>query len=253
MFLVPLNGFLLDRMGWSDAVLVLAAIIFAIVPMAFISGRIGKERLDQSKDSQTLGQALAEARAHRSYWLLCMGFFTCGFQVQFVVTHIPKYLQDMGTGAALGAHAIALIGLFNMIGTAIAGKLGGQFQKKNLLALLYTGRSLVILAFFLAPVSQMSVYIFASCIGLLWLATVPLTAGLVSGFFGPRYMATLYSIAFLSHQVGGFLSVWLAGRLRDASGSYDTWWWVIIAAGFFAALVHYPIDERPVARLAEQR
>jgi len=253
MFLVPLNGYLLDRMGWSDAVLVLAAIIFAIVPMAFISGRIGKERLDQSKDSQTLGQALAEARAHRSYWLLCMGFFTCGFQVQFVVTHIPKYLQDMGTGAALGAHAIALIGLFNMIGTAIAGKLGGQFQKKNLLALLYTGRSLVILAFFLAPVSQMSVYIFASCIGLLWLATVPLTAGLVSGFFGPRYMATLYSIAFLSHQVGGFLSVWLAGRLRDASGSYDTWWWVIIAAGFFAALVHYPIDERPVARLAEQR
>jgi MFS family permease len=244
MFLVPLNGWLLGRMDWTNAMIVLAAIIFSIVPMALIVGRAGKEGLRQKKETQTLGEALRDARGNRSYWLLCLGFFTCGFQVQFVVTHIPKYLEDVGGGMELGAQAIALIGLFNMIGTAIAGKLGGHFQKKNLLALLYLGRSLVILVFFLAPVSQMSVYIFASCIGLLWLATVPLTAGLVSQFFGPRYMATLYSIAFLSHQVGGFTSVWTAGWMRDAVGSYDTWWWVIIAAGAVAALLHWPIDER---------
>jgi MFS family permease len=247
MFLVPLNGWLLGWMDWREAMVVLAAIIFCIVPMTLVIAKAGKEGLSQKKDTQTLGQALADARRNRSYWLLCLGFFTCGFQVQFVVTHIPKYLEDIGGGFELGAQAIALIGLFNMIGTAIAGKLGGHFQKKNLLALLYLGRSLCILVFFLMPVSQMSVYIFASCIGLLWLATVPLTAGLVSHFFGPRYMATLYSFAFLSHQVGGFSSVWSAGLLRDATGSYELWWWVIIAAGAVAALLHWPIDERRYA------
>jgi MFS family permease len=253
MFLVPFNDWMLSRMNWTDAILVLAAIIFCIVPMTLVIARAGREGLSQKKDTQSLGQALVEARGHRSYWLLCLGFFTCGFQVQFVVTHIPKYLEDVGTGASAGAQAIALIGLFNMIGTALAGKLGGHFRKKNLLALLYLGRSLVILAFFVLPVTQLSVYLFASCLGLLWLATVPLTAGLVSHFFGPRYIATLYSIAFLSHQIGGFTSVWIAGWMRDATGSYDMWWWVIIAAGAVAALLHWPIDERPVARLAGEQ
>ena len=182
---------------------------------------------------------------------MCLGFFTCGFQVQFVVTHLPKYLEDTGTGATIGAHAIALIGLTNVIGTALAGMLGGKFKKKNLLASLYIGRSLVMLAFFLSPITQMSVYIFAACIGFLWLATVPLTAGLVSGFFGPRYMATLYAIAFLSHQIGGFLSTWMGGIVRDTTGSYDQWWWIIIFGGMLAALFHLPIQERPVERLAQ--
>lgn len=253
MFLVPLNGWLLERMDWPDAILILSALIFAIVPMTLAIRSASREKLDQTRDTQTLGEALQEARQHRSYWLLCLGFFTCGFQVQFVVTHIPKYLEDTGTGAIAGAHAIALIGLSNVIGTAVAGKLGGHFQKKNLLSLLYLGRSLVMLVFFLTPVSQASVYIFASAIGLLWLATVPLTAGLVSGFFGPRYMATLYGIAFFSHQVGGFLSVWMAGRIRDMAGAYDMWWWVIIAAGAVAALLHFPIDEKQVTRLAGER
>lgn len=253
MFIVPFNGWLLARMDWTDAILVLAAVIFSIVPMTLMVRSAAKESLDQSKDTQTLGQALREARAHRSYWMLCLGFFTCGFQVQFVVTHIPKYLEDVGGGVSLGAQAIAVIGLFNMIGTAISGKLGGHFKKKNLLMFLYIGRSTVILGFFMAPVSQVSVYIFAACIGLLWLATVPLTAGLVSQFFGPRYMATLYGIAFFSHQVGGFLSVWMAGRIRDLTGSYDIWWWVIIFGGALAALFHWPIVEKPVARLAEEQ
>ena len=168
-----------------------------------------------------------------------------------MVTHLPKFLEDTGTGVTIGAHAIALIGFTNMIGTAIAGKLGGHFQKKNLLVFLYVGRSIVMLAFFVSPISQMSVYIFASCIGLLWLATVPLTAGIVSTLFGPRYMATLYSIAFLSHQIGGSLSTWMGGVVRDATGSYDMWWWVIIFGGALAALLHLPIKERPVARLAQ--
>ena len=253
MFLVPLNSWLLSRMDWSDAILVLSAIIFAIVPMTFALGRATRGALDRTSDTQTLADALREARQHRSYWLLCLGFFTCGFQVQFVVTHIPKYLEDVGSGLSMGAQAIAVIGLFNVIGTAIAGKLGTHFQKKNLLMILYIGRSLVIMVFFIVPVSQVSIYIFAASIGLLWLATVPLTAGLVSQFFGPRYMATLYGIAFFSHQVGGFLSVWMAGHIRDVTGSYDIWWWVIIFGGALAALFHWPIDERPVARLAEEK
>ncbi|MGY9020550.1 MAG: MFS transporter [Alphaproteobacteria bacterium] len=251
MFLVPLNGYLLERMDWTDAIIILAAFIFAIVPMSYIAGKSSGEALNQKKDTQTLSQALQEARGHKSFIYLCLGFFTCGFQVQFVVTHLPKYLEDTGTGATVGAHAIALIGLTNVIGTAVAGMLGGRYKKKNLLASLYIGRSLIMLAFFLAPVSQMSVYIFAASIGFLWLATVPLTAGLVSGFFGPRYMATLYAIAFLSHQVGGFLSTWMGGIIRDATGSYDQWWWVIIFGGMLAALFHLPINERPVERLAQ--
>ena len=251
MFLVPLNGYLLERMDWTDAIIILASFIFAIVPMAMIAGKASGEALDQKKDTQTLGQALREARGHKSFIYLCLGFFTCGFQVQFVVTHLPKYLEDTGTGATVGAHAIALIGLTNVIGTAVAGMLGGKYKKKNLLAGLYIGRSLVMLVFFLSPVTQTSVYLFAACIGFLWLATVPLTAGLVSGFFGPRYMATLYAIAFLSHQIGGFLSTWMGGIVRDATGSYDQWWWIIIFGGMLAALFHLPINERPVERLAQ--
>ena len=251
MFLVPLNGYLLARMDWTDAIMILSAIIFAIVPMALIVGNASGAALNQNQDTQTLGQALREARDDRGYWFLCLGFFTCGFQVQFVVTHLPKYLEDTGTGVTIGAHAIALIGFTNMLGTAIAGKLGGHFQKKNLLVFLYVGRSIVMLAFFMSPVSQMSVYIFASCIGFLWLATVPLTAGIVSTLFGPRYMATLYAITFLSHQIGGSLSTWMGGIVRDATGSYELWWWVIIFGGALAALFHLPIKERPVARLAQ--
>ena len=251
MFLVPLNGYLLERMDWTDAIIILASFIFAIVPMAMIAGKASGEALDQKKDTQTLGQALREARGHKSFVYLCLGFFTCGFQVQFVVTHLPKYLEDTGTGATVGAHAIALIGLTNVIGTALAGMLGGRYKKKNLLAGLHIGRSLVMLVFFLSTVTQTSVYVFAACIGFLWLATVPLTAGLVSGFFGPRYMATLYAIAFLSHQVGGFLSTWMGGIVRDATGSYDQWWWIIIFGGMLAALFHLPINERPVERLAQ--
>ncbi len=167
--------------------------------------------------------------------------------------HLPAYLADTKAGAAMGASAIAVIGLFNMIGCWGAGRLGDRFHKKNLLCLLYLGRSSVLLIFFLVPPTQVTVMIFAATIGLLWLATVPLTSGIIASMFGTRYMATLYGIVFLSHQVGSFLSVWLGGRINDPTSSYDPVWWAVIAAGTVAALLHFPISEAPVARLAEEQ
>lgn len=250
--LVPACQWLISTFGWSSALLVLAAGVFMIVPFGGAIAKAGGDSFE-SKDPQGLGQALREASRHRGYWLLITGFFVCGFQVQFVTMHLPAYLADQSAGVGMGAAAIALIGLFNMIGTSAAGYLGGRHRKKYLLSLLYFGRSLVLLAFFATPVSQLSVVLFASVIGLLWLATVPLTAGIVAQIFGTRYMATLYALVFLSHQLGSFLSVWLGGRLFDATGSYDILWWAIIVAGFAASLIHWPIDDHPVARLAARR
>ncbi len=250
--LVPACQWLISTFGWGSALLVLAAAVFMIVPFGGAIAKAGGDSF-KSTDPQSLGQALREASRHRGYWLLLTGFFVCGFQVQFIIMHLPAYLADKSAGVGMGAAAIALIGLFNMIGTFVAGYLGGKHRKKYLLSLLYFGRSLVLLAFFATPVSQLTVVLFASVIGLLWLATVPLTAGIVAQIFGTRYMATLYAFVFLSHQLGSFLSVWLGGRLFDATGSYDILWWAIIVAGFAASLIHWPIDDRPVARLAEQQ
>ncbi len=250
--LVPACQWLISTFGWSSALLVLAASVLLIVPFGGAIAKAGGDSFE-SRDPQSLGQALREASRHRGYWLLLTGFFVCGFQVQFVIMHLPAYLADKSAGVGMGAAAIALIGLFNMIGTWTAGYLGGRHRKKYLLSLLYFGRSLVLLAFFALPVSQLSVVLFASVIGLLWLATVPLTAGIVAQIFGVRYMATLYAFVFLSHQLGSFTSVWLGGRLFDATGSYDILWWTIIVAGFAASLIHWPINDRPVARLATRR
>ena len=153
----------------------------------------------------------------------------------------------------IGATAISVIGFFNMIGTWISGYLGGIYRKKYLLALLYLARSIIFAVFVMAPLSAMSVYIFAACIGLLWLATVPLTSGIVFGMFGPRYMATLYGIVFFSHQVGSFTSVWLGGKIWDMTGSYDIAWWIVIVGGALASLLHWPIDDRPVNEVIAER
>ena len=208
-FLVPFNQLLLSNFGWSVALLILAAMVFMISPLSAAIGNASGTTFARKRETQSLGQALREAGRHRSYLLLVVGYFTCGFQIQFIVMHLPAYLADTETGAAMGATAIALIGLFNMIGTWAAGQLGGKYSKKNLLCLLYLGRSTILLVFFLLPVSELSVVIFACSIGLLWLATVPLTAGIVAQMFGPRYMATLYALVYLSHQLGSFSSVWL--------------------------------------------
>jgi MFS family permease len=248
LVIVPIYQHVLDSTGWVETVLVMAGMSALLVPLAAAMAKAGQAALGK-KDQQTLGQAISEARRHRGFMLLTVAFFVCGFQLQFIANHLPAYLQDQGAAGLLGATAIALIGLFNMIGTWGAGLLGQKLRKKYLLCCVYLGRSLIMLIFIHVPVTSLSVSLFACGVGTLWLATLPLTSGMVSTMFGPRYMATLYGIVFVSHQIGSFMGVWLGGRLYDITGSYDTSWWMAIALGGVAALLHFPIDDRPVARL----
>ncbi len=253
LVLVPTGQLILGEYGWVVALIALGLFVLLIIPLAFMLGAAAGDSLTNKKDGQGLFAALGEARQHRGFWLLVLGFFTCGFQVQYINNHLPAYLADMHLDPLIGATAISVIGLFNMIGTWISGWLGGRYRKKYLLALLYLFRSLIFLVFILVPPTPLSVYVFAASIGLLWLATVPLTSGIVYGMFGPRYMATLYGIVFFSHQVGSFTSVWLGGRIFDATGSYELAWWIVIVGGALASLLHWPIDERPVAEVLADR
>lgn len=251
LFIVPAVQSMITGYGWLGGLLIMAGLIALVVPLA-ASLHSGSAEALSRKTQQSLGEALHEASGHRGYWLLVTGFFVCGFQVQFVTVHLPAFLTDSGAPAALGATAIAVIGVFNMMGTWGAGWLGGRFRKTYLLSLLYTLRSAVILVFIQFPLSQASVLVFAAAIGLLWLSTVPLTSGIVAQVFGTRYMATLFAIVYLSHQVGSFTGVWLGGMIYDATGSYDSFWWVSISLGLVAALLHWPINDRPLARVAER-
>lgn len=242
--IVPVGQGLLTGFGWHAALLALAAISFLIVPLAY---GLGARKIVPGMQ-QSLGEAIREASGHKGFWLLTAGFFVCGFQVTFVGTHLPSFLSDKGLPAWLAAASLSLIGLFNIVGTLGAGWLGGRYRKKYVLAWLYLLRSLVIVVFLVAPLSEASVLIFGASLGLLWLGTVPLTSGLVAQIFGPAYMSMLYGVVFLSHQVGSFLGVWLGGRVFDATGSYDPVWWAAIALGVVAALLHWPIADRPLAR-----
>jgi len=249
--IVPMSQGLISSMGWSTTMLILAAMVTLVIPLSWALGRAAGDEFNK-KDSETLGQVIEKARTHSGFWLLVTAFFVCGFQVQFINSHLPAYLGDSPVGAMMGAIAISLIGLFNMFGTWIAGWLGGRYRKKYLLSALYFLRSMVVLWFISVPLSQLSVIVFACTIGLLWLATVPLTSGIVVQMFGPRYLATLYGVVFMSHQLGSFTSVWLGGKLYDQTGSYDTIWWAIIVAGLVASLMHLPINDKPLPRLAAQ-
>ena len=197
---------------------------------------------------QTPWQALAEARRHKGYLLLTAGFFVCGFQTLFIAQHLPPLLLDNGLSAAVGATAISLIGLFNVIGCVGAGVLGNRYSKKNLLSLIYFGRAVVMTGFFLFPMTHFTVVVFSSLIGLLFLSTIPLTSGIVAQVFGTRYMAMLYGIVFLDHQIGSFIGIWLGGVLFDYTGSYDMIWWTAVGLGVAAAIIHWPIDERAIPR-----
>jgi predicted MFS family arabinose efflux permease len=225
----------------------LSLFALAIVPL---STALAGKTPETAGPKQSMGEALKEAGGERSYWLLIAGFFVCGFHVSFIQTHLPAYVVDRGLDPRTGAWALALVGLANVIGSYTAGVLGGKHSKKYMLSFIYFARAIVITVFVLMPMTQTSVLIFAFFMGMLWLSTVPLTSGLVAQIFGPRYMATLFGIVFFSHQVGGFLGVWLGGRLFDLTGSYDIVWWISAALGIFSAIVHYPIDERPLVRAA---
>ena len=242
--IVPVSQAFVGSFGWSGALLGLAAISFMIVPLAYGLG----ERKIVPGMQQTLGEAIHEASSHRGFWLLTAGFFVCGFQVTFVAVHLPAFIADKGLPAWLGAASLSLIGLFNIAGTLLAGWLGGRYRKKYVLALLYLLRSLAFVLFLVAPVSEASVLVFGAALGFLWLGTVPLTSGLVAQIFGPAYMSMLYGFVFLSHQVGSFLGAWLGGRVFDLTGSYDPIWWAAVALGIFAAIMHAPIGDKPLAR-----
>lgn len=244
----PLGQSFIAAFGWHGALISLSLSVLALVPLAFmLSGQKGAA--DEPEIDQSLIEALREARGHRGYLLLTTGFFACGFHVAFITVHFPAYIIDIGLSAEVGAWAISLIGLFNIVGSLLSGAAGQRWSKKFGLSFIYSARAVLITVFMLAPVSEASVYAFSAVLGILWLSTVPLTTGIVAQVFGTRYMATLFAIVFFSHQVGSFLGVWLGGWIYDATGSYAPMWWAGVALGVAAAVVHLPIDEKPLARL----
>ncbi len=247
--IIPLAQWMIAQHGWSRALIVLSLCFIIFVPLVACIGIAGR-RTTQRKSKQSLTQALGEARRHSGFLLLTAGFFVCGFQVQFVATHLPAFISDQGLGQQLAATALVVIAFFNMFGAWIAGYLGGRRRKTYLLTGIYLCRAVVIVLFISFPVTPYSVLAFSVAIGFLWLGTVPLTSGLIAQVFGPQYMATLYAIVFLSHQLGNFAGAWIGGRVFDATGSYDLVWWIAAALGFLAALLHAPIDDRPLERFA---
>lgn len=246
--MVPLGQSFLKDYGWHTALLLLAAIVLLVIPLAATVK--GKGAPTPGMRDQSIREALGEAFAHRSYNLLVAGFFVCGFHVAFIMVHMPAYIVDRGLAPETGAIALAMVGAFNIIGSIGAGYIGGKFSKKYSLAAIYLARSAAIALFIALPISELSVYLFAAAMGVLWLSTVPLTSGLVAQFFGLRYMGMLFGTVFLSHQVGSFVGVWLGGKLYDTYGTYDVVWWLSIALGVAAAIVHLPIREAPASRLA---
>jgi MFS family permease len=246
--MVPIEGGLIGGIGWQNALYVLGAAALVIAPLAFGLREPDRRGAPSPGATQSIGAALREALGDRSFQLLTAGYFVCGFQVVFIGVHMPSYLKDHGLTPGVATTALALIGLFNVVGTYVAGSLGGRLPKKYLLSTIYALRSLVIVVFLAVPLSPASVYAFASAIGFLWLSTVPLTTGLVAEIFGVRYLSMLGGFVFLSHQVGSFLGVWLGGRLYDMTGSYDLVWWIAVALGIFAAIVNLPIRERALLR-----
>ncbi len=245
----PLGQGFISAYGWQATLLIMAAVVMIVPVLSFVMrGRPKAVPVAADTSDQTVREAVSEALGHNSYRLLLAGFFVCGFQVAFITVHLPPYLSDIGVPVIYGGYAIGLIGLFNIFGSITSGVLSGLMQRRIILSSLYLLRSLVILIFLLYPVSVTSVLVFSAVIGFLWLSTVPPTQQIVTIMFGTRYVATLFGIVFFSHQVGSFLGVWLGGRLYDVYGSYDGVWWISVILGIFAAIVHMPIRERPIAR-----
>jgi MFS family permease len=247
--MVPVEGWLILNLGWQQALLVLSLMVLLIVPLAFGLREPGfGSRTGAPPREQTIQQALREAFGYRSFQLLMAGYFVCGFQVVFIGVHMPSYLKDHGLSPQVASYALALIGLFNVFGTYIAGSLGQRMAKKNILAFIYFARAVVIALFLLAPLTPTSVYVFSATMGLLWLSTIPPTNAAVAQIFGIQHLSMLSGFVFFSHQIGSFLGVWLGGYLYDRTGSYDIVWYIAIALGVFAALVNLPVREAAIIR-----
>ncbi|MCK9908946.1 MFS transporter [Microbacteriaceae bacterium K1510] len=248
----PLGVALMDKFGWQNALLIFSGATLLILPLsvALATGRGGAGAATTSVPKQSLRQALSEAFGHRSYVLLVLGFFTCGFQLAFITVHLPAYLIDRGLSVEVGGWTLAVIGLFNIVGSMSAGVLSGRMPKRYLLSFIYFGRALSTAVFILLPASPAATLIFGAVTGLLWLSTVPPTSALVAVMFGTRWLAMLFGFAFFSHQVGGFLGVWLGGIAFEHTGSYDVVWWLSVLFGVLSALINLPIIEKPVERAA---
>jgi MFS family permease len=248
--MVPVEGLLISQAGWQTALVILAAAALLIVPLAWGLREPALNAPGQIQRDQTIAQALKEAFKYPSFQLLMAGYFVCGFQVVFIGVHMPSYLKDHGLAPQVASYALALIGLFNVFGTYIAGSLGQKMPKKNILAFIYTARSVAIVLFLLAPLTPTSVYIFSAVMGLLWLSTVPPTNASVAQIFGVAHLSMLSGFIFFSHQIGSFMGVWLGGYLYDKTGSYNIVWYLAVALGVFAALVNLPVRESPIVRKA---
>lgn len=251
----PFGNALIEIMGWHQTLFVFAATVLAILPLSLTLAGAGAPPSGTGAAPvrrQSIAQAIAEAFRHRSYVLLVLGFFTCGFQLAFITAHLPAYLKDANLPASVGGWTLAVIGLANAAGSLAAGFLSTRMSKRWLLAWIYLGRAAAIAVFILVPASPATAILFGIVMGLLWLSTVPPTSALVMLMFGTSHMTMLFGFAFFSHQVGGFLGVWLGGLIYTASGSYDPIWWLSVALGVASAAINLPIRERPVERLVPQ-
>jgi MFS family permease len=251
----PFAVALMGPFGWQVALYVFACIMLVIIPLAVALATPPQANLTATPGTPaqaplSLKLALAEAFGHRSYVLLVLGFFTCGFQLAFITVHLPAYLIDRGLSAEIGGYTLGIIGLFNIVGCLTAGWLGNKMPRRFILSFIYFGRAMAVVAFILLPASPAATLIFGAVTGFFWLSTVPPTSSLVAVMFGVRWLATLYGFAFFSHQVGGFLGVWLGGLVFEYSGSYNPVWWLSVLFGVLSALINLPIVEKPAPRLA---
>jgi MFS family permease len=249
----PLAVALMDAYSWQTALLVFAGLLLLILPLSIVLSAPRGSAANVSSvpvAQQSLRQALGEAFRHRSYVLLVLGFFTCGFQLAFVTVHLPSYLLDRGLSAEVGGWTLATIGLFNIVGSLTSGYLGNRMPKRYILSIIYFSRAIAIVVFITLPPSTVATLIFGAVTGLLWLSTIPPTSGLVAVMFGTRWLSMLFGFTFFSHQVGGFLGVWLGGFVFDHYGSYNPIWWLSVFFGVMSAIINLPIVEQPVGRLA---
>jgi MFS family permease len=246
--MVPVESWLIGHWGWQSALFVLGCAALAIAPLALGLKEPDLAHAAHSGPRQSVGAALREALSSSSFRWLTAGYFVCGFQVVFIGVHMPSYLKDHGLAPQVATTALALIGLFNVFGTYTAGLLGQRMAKRHILSAIYLLRSVVIVLFLWAPLTPLSVYLFAAVMGFLWLSTVPPTNAIVAQVFGVQYMSMLGGIVFFSHQIGSFLGVWLGGRLYDLTGSYDVVWWIAVGLGVFAGLANQPVRETPIVR-----
>ncbi|WP_299908648.1 MFS transporter [uncultured Paracoccus sp.] len=247
--LVPVAQGLIGAFGWRETLMIYAGLAAVMVALAIgIAGRPAAPATIQAAPAQGLGEALREAAGHSGFWLLNAGFFVCGFHVAFIGTHLPAFLVDKGLDPSIGARALALVGLFNILGSYVFGMSADSWRKKHVLAAIYLGRAVVMALFLAFPITPLSATLFACAMGFLWLGTVPLTSGLVGQIFGIRHMSMLFGIVFLSHQVGSFFGAWGAGYAYRVTGSYDLAWQLSIVIAVLAAALNWPIKDAPLLR-----